>query len=182
MAPLWIAVFASLTSFAVAYFGYWLIGKPRLYVYSPISTGFRHPPAQEGANPVAIRAGQVVVQNAGRKSATKVQIVAQPGWNPWGYTIVPNIDHEVRAGPQEQWMIEIAYLGPGETVTVQILNGPNIDTVRSMEGPAKVVDVIHQRVFPRWVQSIVLVLMLVGFITMVYAMVRMIVAIAAVLQ
>jgi hypothetical protein len=173
MSQLWIAVFASLGSFGVAYFGYWLAGKPRLYVYSPNSTGFQLPPVGEGASPVAIRAGQVIVQNAGRKSATKVQIVAQPGWKPWGYTIVPNIDHEVRSGPQDQWMIEVAYLGPRETVTVQILNGPNIDTVRSMEGPAKVVDVIHQRVFPKWINAVVLALMLVGLVTVAYGAVQL---------
>ncbi|MEO6114453.1 MAG: hypothetical protein ABIP07_08420 [Sphingomicrobium sp.] len=168
MDQLWVAVFASFSSFAVAYFGYWLTGKPRLYVYSPNSTGFQLPPAQEGSQPIAIRAGQVVVQNAGRKSANKVQLMAQPGWKPSGYTIVPNIDHEVKSGPQDQWMIEIPYLGPQETVTVQILNGPNIDTVRSLEGPAKVVDVIHQRVYLKWVNAIVLVLMIVGFGTLVF--------------
>ena len=173
MSQLWIAVFASVCSFGVAYFGYWLAGKPRLYVYSPNSTGFQLPPVKEGANSVAIRAGQVIVQNAGRQSATKVQIVAQPGWKPWGYTIVPNIDHEVRTGPQDQWMIEVAYLGPHETVTVQILNGPNIDTVRSMEGPAKYVDVIHQRVNPRWANALALLLMMTGFGTLLYGLWRL---------
>jgi len=67
--------------------------------------------------------------------------------------------------------MEIPYLGPGETVTVQILNGPNIDTVRALEGPAKVVDVIHQRVFPKWLNASVLVLMMVGFVTIAYAIV-----------
>ena len=121
MGQLWLAIFASISGFAVAYFGYWLSGKPRLYVYSPISTGFRLPPPQDGSEPISIRAGQVMVQNAGRRSATKVQLVAQAGWKPWGYTIVPNMDHEVRNGPQDQWMIEIPFLGPRETVTIQTI-------------------------------------------------------------
>lgn len=171
---LWTIIPTALSSFAVAYFAYWLVGKPRLYVYSPPSTGFQLPPAQEGSHPIALRAGQVVVQNAGRKSAHKVQLTAQPGWQPWGYTIVPNIDHEVRTGPKGEWMMEIPYLGPHETVTVQILNGTNIDTVRSLEGPAKVVDVIHQRVFPKWVGGTLLVLILVGFVTLGYGAVQLV--------
>jgi hypothetical protein len=68
--------------------------------------------------------------------------------------------------------MEIPYVGPRETVTVQLLNGPNIDTVRSLEGPAKVVDVIHQRVFPKWFNRTALTMMLVGFATIIYGLVR----------
>jgi hypothetical protein len=175
--PLWTVIATALSSFLVAYFAYWLIGKPRLYVYSPPSTGFQLPPQQQDSQPIALRAGQVVVQNAGRQSANKVQLMAQPGWQPWGYTIVPNVDHEVRTGPKGEWLMEIPYIGPRETVTVQILNGPNIDTVRSLEGPARVVDVIHQRVFPKWVNALMLVLVLVGFVTLIYGAVRLITAV-----
>ena len=172
MSQLWLAILTVLGTLCATYLAYWLAGKPRLYVYSPSSTGFQLPPPQEGSQPLAIRAGQVVVQNGGRKSANKVQLMAQPGWQPWGYTIVPNIDHEIRKGPKGEWLMEIPYIGPRETVTVQILNGPNIDTVRSIEGPAKVVDVIHQRVFPKWVNALVLVLMLVGVVTVLYGAIR----------
>lgn len=168
MDQLWVAVIASLSSFGVAYFGYWLAGKPRLYVYSPNSTGFQLPPAQEGSQAVWIKAGQVIVQNAGRRSANKLQLLAQPGWQPWGYTIVPNIDHEIREGPKGAWLMEVPYLGPGETVTVQILNGPIIETVRSLEGPAKMVPVIHQRVYPKWFNATALVLFFTGLVTVVY--------------
>jgi hypothetical protein len=66
--------------------------------------------------------------------------------------------------------MEIPYLGPPETVTVQILNGPNIETVRSLEGPAKLVPVIHQRVFPKWFNLAALALVLVGLATVVFFM------------
>lgn len=172
MSQLWLTIVAVLGTLLATYLAYWLTGKPRLYVYSPSSTGFQLPPPQEGSQPLAIRAGQVIVQNAGRKSANKVQLMAQPGWQPWGYTIVPNIDHEIRNGPRGEWLMEIPYVGPRETVTVQLLNGPNIDTVRSLEGPAKVVDVIHQRVFPKWFNRTALTMMLVGFATIIYGLVR----------
>ena len=173
MPQLWLTIITVLGTLLAAYLGYWLIGKPRLYVYSPLSTGFQLPAPQEGSQSVSIRAGQVIVQNAGRKSAHKVQLLAQPGWQPWGYTIVPNIDHEIREGPKGAWLMEIPFLGPAETVTVQILNGPNIDTVRSLEGPAKVVSVIHQRVYPKWFNATVLLLFFVGFATTCYGLIAL---------
>jgi hypothetical protein len=120
----------------------------------------------------------VIVQNAGRRSANKLQLLAQPGWQPWDYRIVPNIDHEVRQGPKGAWMMESPYLGPGETVTVQILNGPIIETVRSPEGPAKMVPVIHQRVYPKWFNATAFVLFLIGLITVIYEIMRVTVAVA----
>jgi hypothetical protein len=168
MAELWTVIATALVSFAVAYFAYWLSGKPRLIVFSPNSTAFQLDPLQEGAQPLHIRAGQVIVQNAGRKSATQVQVMAQPGPRPWGYNIVPNVGHSIRHGARGEWLLEFPYVGPGETITVQILNGPNIDSVRSAEGTAKVVQVIHQRVFPKWLSATIWVLVLTGFGTVVY--------------
>lgn len=170
MNPIWIALFASLSSFCVAYFAYWLTGKPRLYVYSPNSAGFQLPPPESGGNAFHIRAGQVIIQNSGRKSATKVQVTAEQGLEPWGYTIVPNIDHEIKCGPKGQWLIEIPFIGPRETVNIQILNGPNIESVRSLEGPATAVDVIHQRVFPSWFNALATLMILVGISTVIYGL------------
>lgn len=117
---------------------------------------------------MTIRAGQVVVQNNGRISATQVQFVAEPGLMPWGYNIVPAVDHQVRTGTRGEWILELGYLGPGENVTVQILNGPQIASVRAKEGPARTVPVVHQRLFPRWVNGVILTLMVVGLITLAY--------------
>jgi hypothetical protein len=70
--------------------------------------------------------------------------------------------------------MEVPYLGPGETVTLQVLNGPNIDSVRSAEGPAKLIDVMHQRVFPKWFRLIVAVTLLVGVGTIGYGILSLI--------
>jgi hypothetical protein len=171
MSQLWLTIITVMGTLFAAYLGYWLIGKPRLYVFSPNSTGFQLPAPEGSGQPIAIRAGQVIVQNGGRKSANKVQLMAQPGPLPWGYTIVPNINHQILSGPKGEWLMEIPYIGPREVVTVQILNGPNIDTVRSLEGPAKVLDVIHQRLFPKWVNWVVGSLMLLGLGTVAYGII-----------
>jgi len=66
-----------------------------------------------------------------------------------------------------EWVVEIPYLGPKEVITLQILNGPNISSVRSAEGPAKFVPVMYQRVFPKWFNFTALGLMIWGVISVV---------------
>lgn len=164
----WTVFWTASITLGAAWLSYWLIGKPRLIVFSPNSTFFRLDPQQVGGSSFNIRAGQVIVQNNGRKSATKVQFVAEPGLIPWGYNIFPVIDHSVRSGARGEWILEIEFLGPGENVTVQILNGPQIASVRALEGVAKAVPVIHQRLFPKWVQTTLGMLMTIGTITIGY--------------
>ena len=164
----WTVFWTAAITLGSAWFTYWLVGKPRLIVFSPNSTSFRLDPLGEGVPPLDIRAGQVIVQNNGRKSATNVQLVAEPGITPWGYNIIPTVDHSVRQGARGEWILELGFLGPGENVTVQILNGPQIASVRAREGFAKAVPVIHQRLFPKSVQRILAITMMTGFITIGY--------------
>lgn len=167
MPEYWTILATALITLGATYLAYWLTGKPRLIAFSPASTGFELRSPQEGTQPIYIRAGQVVVQNVGRKSAKQVQLTAQPG-TPMGYNVLPNLDHTVRSGARGEWILEFPFLGPRETVTVQILNGPNIDTIRSIDGPAKIVPVIHQRLFPAWFNATALTLTTVGVITLCY--------------
>lgn len=162
--PFWTILWTAMITLLASYFTYWLAGKPRLIVYSPNSTFFDLKSTQDGVPNVSIRAGQVIVQNNGRTSATDVQFVAAPGLLPWGYNIVPSVDHVVRTGSRGEWILQLPYLGPGENVTVQILNGPNVESVRSREGPAKTVPVIHQRLYPPWVGATVLFFSAVGLV------------------
>jgi hypothetical protein len=162
MSQLWLTILTIFGTLLAAYLGYWLTGKPRLYVFSPASTPFQLEPPQLGAEPIQIRAGQVMVQNAGRRSATKLEVMAGAGPMPWGYNLVPNINHQIKTGPRGEWLMEVPYLGPGETITLQILNGPVIDSIRSAEGPARVIDVMHQRAFPKWFRILAAAVMLVG--------------------
>ena len=170
MPEFWTVFWTAIVTLFGAWFAYWLAGKPRLIVFSPNSTNFQLDPPEAGNPPMQIRAGQVIVQNNGRKSATAVQFVAEPGILPWGYNISPPVDHSVRKGARGEWILELGFLGPGENITLQILNGPQIATVRAKEGAAKAVPVIHQRLFPRWVQVVVGLLMLVGAVTVAYGL------------
>jgi hypothetical protein len=171
MGSLWTSLFTSFVTLGAVWFAYWLAGKPRLIVFSPNSTLFQLDPPQAGSPPMSIRAGQVFLQNSGRKSATEIQIVAEQGPHPWGYNIVPPVDHTTRTGSRGEWVLELGFLGPGETVVVQVLNGPQIASVRAKEGPAKAVPVAHQRLYPKWFNRLAVFLMLMGLITLAYAVV-----------
>lgn len=161
----WTIVSTSAATLLAAYWGYWLTGKPRLIVFSPNSSWFELRAQTEGQQPTQLKAGQVIVQNNGRKSASNVQLTAQLGIHPWAYSVMPNIDHITRTGSKGEWILEFPYLGPRETVTIQILNGPIIETIRSSEGPAKYVPVNYQRQFPTWFNLSALFFMLVGLIS-----------------
>jgi hypothetical protein len=174
MSSLWTALFTSFVTLSAVWFAYWLAGKPRLIVFSPDSTLFQLDPPQAGSPPMTIRAGQIFLQNSGRKSATEIQIVAEPGIQPWGYNIVPAVDHSVRTGSRGEWILELRFLGPGENVAIQVLNGPQIASVRAKEGAAKAVPVVHQRLFPKWFNRLAVFLMLTGLITMAYGAVTLI--------
>lgn len=157
-------VIGALTAFACVWLAQWLSGKPKLITFSPDSTFFQlaqEPPAP----PILIRAGQVVIRNEGRKSATQLEVVSVPGGAPAGYVILPSINHQVSMSAMNEWVVEIPYLGPREVITIQILNGPNISTVRSAEGPAKLVPVMYQRVFPKWLNLIGLGLTIWGILS-----------------
>jgi len=170
VAEFWPILTTALVTLGATYLAYWLIGKPRLIAFSPNSTSFQLQQTQESAPPIFVRAGQVVLQNGGRKSANKVQLTAQLGPAPWGYNIVPPLDHKVITGARGEWILEIPYVGPGEIITIQVLNGPQIETIRSIEGPAKIVPVLHQRIFPAWFNRLVLILTLVGLVTCAYGL------------
>lgn len=173
MSSLWLALLTSFVTLLAVWFAYWLAGKPRLIVFSPDSTQFQLDPPQAGSPPMTIRAGQIFIQNSGRQSATEIQIVAEPSVHPWGYNIVPAIDHLVRTGSRGEWVLELRFLGPGENVVIQVLNGPQIASVRAKEGPAKTVPVIHQRLYPKWFNRMAVFLTLTGLITLAYGAVTL---------
>jgi hypothetical protein len=156
------ALFSAVATILAVLLTHWLRGKVNLITFSPNSTSFELKPDQPGAPAVHVRSGQIIVQNLGRRAARTVQITSVPGGAPAGYVVLPSIVHTTRTGGRGEWILEIPFVAPKEIITVQILNGPIIDSVRSEDGVARVVPVIHQRLFPRWFQAAAVALMLLG--------------------
>jgi hypothetical protein len=162
------AAFSAVATVLAVLLGHWLRGRVNLITFSPNSTYFQLQPAQEGASPVHIRSGQVMVQNLGRRSAKSVQITCVPGGAPAGYVLLPSIVHSTRIGPNNEWILEIPFIAPKEIITLQVLNGQIVDSVRCEDGLAKAVPVTHQRLFPRWVQLTAGAIMLFGALSFFY--------------
>lgn len=163
------AAFSAVATIFAALLSHWLRGRVKLITFSPNSTYFQLRPTEEGAQPVHLRSGQIMVQNLGRQSARNVQITSVPGGAPAGYVLVPSIVHATRIGPNNEWIMEIPFIAPKELITLQVLNGPNIDSVRSEEGAARAVPVTHQRLFPKWVQILIAAIMFFGVLSFFYA-------------
>lgn len=137
-------------------------GRPKIVWYSPNSTRFSLPNSQDPQQPILINAGQVMVQNLGRKSASDLQITSIPGHPPAGYVLLPNVVHQIETGPQGEWILKVPFINPTEVLTLQILNGPPIDSVRSKDCIAKYVPVVHQRLLPPWLQNMAGILAMIG--------------------
>lgn len=147
----------------IAGFGvHMLQGRARIVWFSPNSTRFNLPNSQNPNQPILIDAGQVMVQNLGRKSATDVQITSAPGPEPAGYALIPNVVHQTERGPKGEWIVKVPFISPSETLTLQVLNGPPIDSVRSKDCSAKFVPVVHQRLIAPWIQNTAGLLAIIG--------------------
>ena len=145
-----------------------LRGKVNLIWFSPNSTRFALSNPSSPQQPIQIDAGQIVIQNRGRKSAEEVQVVSAPGITPAGYVIIPSVVHKTSAGPNGEWIVEIPFVAPSEAITIQILNGPLINSVRSKGGFGKYVPVVHQRLYPRWMQLVSVSLTVIGILSLFY--------------
>lgn len=145
-----------------------LRGRVNLIAFSPNSSVFQFDPPADGAQPIQVHSGQVMIQNLGRLPAKNVEVVAGQGVPPAGYNVVPPIDHSTGQTEQGLWIVRIPYIAPKEVITLQILNGPRIDSVRCEGGAAKFVPVIHQRIYPAWFNALVVTLMIVGIFSTAY--------------
>lgn len=101
-----------------------------------------------------------------------MQITTGANGGPAGYSIIPTIVHTTELTGNNEWLVEIPFIAPKETITLQILNGPNVEAIRSEEGVARYVPVAHQRVFPKWLNALIIGLMLWGALSLFFIVAR----------
>jgi len=153
---------------AAVLMSYLLQGRARLIVFSPSSSFFQLRPREDGEQPLHIQSGQVVLQNQGRQPAEEVEIIAAQGLPPAGYNIIPQVGHTTRIDPSGRWTVVLPFIAPKEVITIQILNGPLIDNVRSKSCGVKYVPVMYQRVYPQWFNALAAVMLVVGLFSTTY--------------
>lgn len=121
--------------------------------------------------PFNVHTHAVVLRNTGRKSATNVRLHHR---HLPDFTIYPSIVFHEEKLPDGSKDIVIPSLIPGKQITISYLYFPP-DTVSEInsgidcdQGFAKVIPVLLQRQYPKFVNVIVAVLMFCGLVSIIY--------------
>lgn len=163
-----VALFSGAITLVAVAVRHWLQGSVRLIAFSPSSSLFQFAPTGPDVPAQTIRSGQIMIQNLGRLPAEDVEIISEATGQPAGYNITPAINFEVGSTSSGRWLVRIPYIAPKEIVTLQILNGANIEQVRCKAGVAKFVPVVHQRLYPAWANVVAGALIIIGLFSIIY--------------
>jgi hypothetical protein len=132
--------------------------RPKLLYWIPGSFLF-----QLKAPVIALRTDSLTIQNVGRMPATDVEIVHQA--RPDHFQFSTQINFTEITTPTGEHVIQIPSLGANEHLNLQLLSHTNqavLLNVRSAEGRATPIAVHLQRIYPRAVNWLAGVLMLLG--------------------
>ena len=137
-----------------------------------------HKVTPPNSTPLNVHTHAVVIRNSGKLPAKNVRV----GHNILpDYNVIPNTKYETSKLPGGGKEISFPILLPNEQITISYLYFPpaiytDINTyVKSDEGLAKVIQVIHTQSLGTWQKGIVYVLLFIGCSTAIYlAMIFMI--------
>lgn len=126
----------------------------------------------KGTTPVYTHS--LVIRNAGRKTANNVRLGHYA--MPKDYHISPAIEHKIQEIPDSGPEILFPKLVPNEQVTISYIYFEAVAAdrihsyLKSDDGFAKVIQVITQQQFPKWVGNSIIVLAIVGVIALLYSL------------
>lgn len=129
----------------------------------------------EGREVNQINTHAVVIRNNGKKTATNVRITHNvlPS-----IKIYPDTDYQVNDLPSGGKELVIPRITPKKEYTISYLYYPPVtynqirSVIESDAGPAKVVNVRLQQIFPRWVNFLVGSSMILGLIAFIYIVIE----------
>lgn len=143
--------------------------RPVLISYFGHISAFRSTPPN--GQPIHVHTHAVVLRNAGRRSATNIRLHHA---NLTDFTIWPSVVYLIEALPDGTRDIVIPALIPGEEITVSYLYFPPLTAagvnagIKCDQGFAQAIPVLLQRQYPKWVNRVIGVLLVVGVITTLY--------------
>ena len=145
--------------------------KPSLISYFGHVSSFKY--TLEDGQLIDVLTHSVVLRNAGRRSATNVQITHNelPDFNVW-----PKIAYSTEELPEGGTDILIPTLVPGEQITISYLYFPPTTVerinsgIKSDQGFAKTIPVLLEQQYGKWFSISVAVLLLAGIIAVLYVM------------
>lgn len=118
---------------------------------------------------VKLQTDSLTIQNAGRKSATNIEIVHKE--KPDHFQFSQAISYKEGLNPNGEHLIKLDSLGPKEFLNIQYLSHsklPVLLRVRSDQGSAQLIQVQFQQIYPQWLFFIVSILMISGFGLLLY--------------
>ena len=134
-------------------------------------------PVIDGKEVTHINTHAVVIRNGGNRTATNVRI---------SHNVLPDIkiypetDYEVKELPSGGKELVIPRITPKREYTISYLYFPPItynqinSSIESDAGPAKIINVELQQIFPRWVKFLVGSSMILGLIAFIYIAIEII--------
>ncbi|ERS84829.1 hypothetical protein Q672_18015 [Marinobacter sp. EVN1] len=123
---------------------------------------------------VSIRTDSLTIQNFGRKAAQNIEIIHKE--RPDHFQFSQAMGFEEEHAPDGSHITKISSLGPKEFINIQYLSHikpPVLLNVRSEDGPAKLIQVQFQRLYPQWFNFSAAALLLVGLGTILYGIVKL---------
>lgn len=143
--------------------------KPNLKYFLPGTFLF------DVTNPeVSIRTDSLTIQNIGRKAAQNIEIIHKE--RPDHFQFSQAIGFEEESAPDGSHITKISSLGPKEFINIQYLSHtkpPTLLNVRSEEGPAGLIQVQLQRMYPQWFNVSATGLFLIGLGTVLYGVAKL---------
>ena len=165
---------------ASTYIVRWIQPKSRVVWSSPHAFSFVTP--SNDANPAGsiVHTATVWVQNVGRSTAEDVEV--HFNFQPQHFEVFPTRKNSCEINPDGFFAISTPNLTAREHFTIQLLsvasNLPSIQNVRWQDGTAKPIPMGPMQIFSLSVTRIMQALVILGAFTIVYLVVRGIVALA----
>ena len=157
-----------LTLVAGAALNHFVEARPRIVTYLAHASVFR---AHRPEGPVQINTHAVVLRNTGRRAATNVRL----GHNLLpDFQVYPDVQYRVEDLPSGGRELVFPLVVPQKQITISYLYFPpvtwhQINThFESDEGPARVITVLPQPQYPRWLINCLRVLVYIGSVTTLY--------------
>lgn len=171
MDPLLKYIVTGLVSLAVGLLLQRFQAKPNLKYFLPGTFLF------DVADPkVSVRTDSITIQNIGRKAAQNIEIIHKE--RPDHFQFSQAIGFEEENAPDGSHITKISSLGPKEFINIQYLShikAPTLLNIRSEDGPAGLIQVQFQRIFPQWFNFSVAVLLLVGLGAILYGIAKLVI-------
>ncbi|MBG6203071.1 hypothetical protein IWQ48_004228 [Labrenzia sp. EL_13] len=160
--------------------------QPKVKLVWGLSHGFMHRvtlenTSDEEVDHIPICTNYHLLSNNGRGVATDVEVTFN--YIPKNLEVWPERQFETSVNPNGRFIVKFGSIAPQEQVSLNVLmlhgEAPNILSVRSNETTGKLIPLIVNRLFPRWVYALLTALLVLGFASFIYLVIELVGVFAA---